>query len=124
LGGRGIKILLKKFRKTFSKIFLREKRTLEDGKRNHPIFMLFTGPNPIPQSQSFSVHYPSPKPTPPQTNKYRKFRIIFVYENNISREANKAAHSLAALAHIEPNKVWLEETHPSLVTMLFFDLFH
>jgi hypothetical protein len=32
--------------------------------------------------------------------------------SHISREANKAAHSLAALAHLEPNRIWLEETPP------------
>jgi hypothetical protein len=42
--------------------------------------------------------------------------------NHISREANKAAHSLAALAHLEPNRIWLEETHPTIVSILFSDL--
>ncbi|MCI00203.1 heat shock transcription factor, partial [Trifolium medium] len=40
------------------------------------------------------------------------------------RNANRAAHMLASLAHSEPNKVWLEETHPQLVTILIMDLIH
>jgi hypothetical protein len=52
-------------------------------------------------------------------NKHR-FRVWFF--NHISREANKAAHSVAALAHLEPNKIWLEETPPTLVSVLLSDL--
>jgi hypothetical protein len=51
-----------------------------------------------------------------------KFRAW--YFNHISRNANKAAHSLAALAHLEPNRIWLEETPPTLVPILFSDVLH
>jgi hypothetical protein len=40
---------------------------------------------------------------------------------HISRDANTAAHKLAALAHSEPNRIWLEETPPSIVTIVFSD---
>jgi hypothetical protein len=42
--------------------------------------------------------------------------------SHISREANKAAHSLAALTHLEPNRIWLEETTPTIVPIVFSDL--
>jgi hypothetical protein len=42
--------------------------------------------------------------------------------NHISWNANKAAHCLAALAHLEPNRIWLEETPSSLVSILCSDL--
>jgi hypothetical protein len=42
--------------------------------------------------------------------------------NHISRNANKSAHCLAALAHLEPNRIWLEETPSSLVSILCSDL--
>jgi hypothetical protein len=37
---------------------------------------------------------------------------------HINRDANRVAYSLALLAHDEPNKVWLEEVPPQLVTTL------
>jgi hypothetical protein len=43
---------------------------------------------------------------------------------HIKREANRAAHNLALLAHEEPNKVWLEETPPSIVATLIQDIIH
>jgi hypothetical protein len=43
---------------------------------------------------------------------------------HIGREANKAAHGLALLAHDEPNRVWLEETPPQIVSILLRDLIH
>jgi hypothetical protein len=42
----------------------------------------------------------------------------------IGREANKAAHCLAILAHEEPNRVWIEITPPQLVSVLFRDLIY
>ncbi|XP_045797986.1 uncharacterized protein LOC123892217 [Trifolium pratense] len=41
---------------------------------------------------------------------------------HIKREANKAAHLLASLAHSEPNKVWLEESPSPIVHILTSDL--
>jgi hypothetical protein len=47
---------------------------------------------------------------------------------HISRKANGAAHLLASLAHLEPNKVWIEDTTPppplSLVSVLILDSAH
>jgi hypothetical protein len=31
---------------------------------------------------------------------------------------------LAALAHQEPNRIWFNETHPSIVPFLIMDLIH
>jgi hypothetical protein len=50
----------------------------------------------------------------------RGFRTCRV--RHIRREANKPAHALACLALEEPNKVWLEDTPPQIVTILFQDL--
>jgi hypothetical protein len=44
--------------------------------------------------------------------------------SSIRREANKVAHNLAALAHQEPNWIWFNETHPSIVPFLIMDLIH
>jgi hypothetical protein len=44
--------------------------------------------------------------------------------NHVNRNANKAAHAMGLLTHDEPNKIWLEDTPPHLVTILFQDLFH
>jgi hypothetical protein len=44
--------------------------------------------------------------------------------SSIRREANKVAHNLAALAHQEPNRIWFNETHPSIVPFLIMDLIH
>jgi hypothetical protein len=41
---------------------------------------------------------------------------------SIGREANKVAHCLAALAHQEPNRVWLEEAPPCITPLLIRDL--
>jgi hypothetical protein len=41
--------------------------------------------------------------------------------SHIGRKTNKAAHSLASSAHMEPNKVWLEDS-PQLVSVLIKDL--
>jgi hypothetical protein len=43
---------------------------------------------------------------------------------HIGRKANQAAHCLALLAHDEPNRVWIEETPPQLVSVLLMDLIH
>jgi hypothetical protein len=40
----------------------------------------------------------------------------------ISRKANKVAHCLAGLAHLEPNRVWIEEAHPNVVPLIISDL--
>jgi hypothetical protein len=44
--------------------------------------------------------------------------------SHVKRNANKAAHAMGLLAHDEPNKIWLEDTPPQLVTILFQDLLH
>jgi hypothetical protein len=49
-----------------------------------------------------------------------RFRQISV--RTISRKANKVAHCLAGLAHLEPNRVWIEEAHPNVVPLLISDL--
>jgi hypothetical protein len=54
-------------------------------------------------------------------NRGRFRRISF---QSISRKANKVAHCLAGLAHLEPNRVWIEEAHPSIVPLLISDLIH
>jgi hypothetical protein len=54
-------------------------------------------------------------------NRVRFRRIAF---RPISRKANTVAHSLAGLAHIEPNRVWIENAHPSIVPLLIRDLIH
>jgi ribonuclease HI len=51
-----------------------------------------------------------------------KFRHVSF--RHVNRDANKAAHLLASLAHLEPNRVWLEETPPQLVATLVMDLIH
>jgi hypothetical protein len=51
-------------------------------------------------------------------------RFRFCSFRSISRLANKVAHSLAGLAHLEPNRVWIEEAHPSIVSLLISDLIH
>jgi ribonuclease HI len=43
---------------------------------------------------------------------------------HVSRTANRVAHVLASLAHLEPNRVWLEDTPPQLVSALLLDLIH
>jgi hypothetical protein len=43
---------------------------------------------------------------------------------HVGREANKVAHSLASLAHEEPNRVWINNTPPQIVTSLLRDLIH
>jgi hypothetical protein len=43
---------------------------------------------------------------------------------HINREANRAAHILAGLAHEEPNKVWIEEDPPQLIPTLVQDMIH
>jgi hypothetical protein len=42
---------------------------------------------------------------------------------HIDRQANKVAHELASLAQSIANNVWLEETHPLIVTFVHLDLF-
>jgi hypothetical protein len=44
--------------------------------------------------------------------------------SHIGREANKAAHHMAFLAHDEPNRVWIDNTPPHIVSVLLRDLFH
>jgi hypothetical protein len=59
------------------------------------------------------------------------FRVIFehraIVHNNsvsqISRKANSVAHGLSLLAHSEPNCIWMEDTHPQIVPLVFKDLF-
>jgi hypothetical protein len=46
------------------------------------------------------------------------------YVRHINRQANSASHCMASLAHIEPNKVWIEETPPQLVNVLIRDLIY
>jgi hypothetical protein len=43
--------------------------------------------------------------------------------SQISRKANSVADGLALLAHSEPNCVWMEDTHPHIVPLVFKDLF-
>jgi hypothetical protein len=43
--------------------------------------------------------------------------------SQISRKANSVAHGLALLAHTEPNCIWMEDTHPHIVHVVFKDLF-
>jgi hypothetical protein len=43
---------------------------------------------------------------------------------HINRQANKASHCMALLAHSEPNKVWIEDTPSQLVNVLIRDLIH
>jgi hypothetical protein len=50
------------------------------------------------------------------------FRSCIV--RHINRQANKASHCMAQLAHSEPNKVWIEETPSQLVNVLIRDLIH
>ncbi|KAK2442832.1 hypothetical protein QL285_013988 [Trifolium repens] len=42
---------------------------------------------------------------------------------HIGRQANSVAHALAHLAHSVPNCTWMEDTHPSIVSTVFKDLF-
>jgi hypothetical protein len=42
---------------------------------------------------------------------------------HIGRQANSVAHALAHLAHSVPNCIWMEDTHPSIVSLVFKDLF-
>ncbi|GAU44642.1 hypothetical protein TSUD_180690 [Trifolium subterraneum] len=42
--------------------------------------------------------------------------------NHVMRGANNAADFLANQAHSEPNRIWLEETPPQLVSILILDL--
>jgi hypothetical protein len=59
------------------------------------------------------------------------FRVIsdhraFVHNSSasqISRKANRVADGLALLAHSEPNYIWMEDTHPQIVPLVFKDLF-
>jgi hypothetical protein len=44
--------------------------------------------------------------------------------NHVHREANRAAHCLARLAHDELNKVWIETIPPQIVTSLIRDSIH
>jgi hypothetical protein len=44
---------------------------------------------------------------------WRVGRIFFCNFCHVEREANKASHMLAFMAHLEPSKVWLEEAPPS-----------
>jgi hypothetical protein len=53
-----------------------------------------------------------------------KDRFSTISFSSISREANKVAHCLAALAHQEPNRIWFNETHPNIVPFLIMDLIH
>jgi hypothetical protein len=39
-----------------------------------------------------------------------------------SRRANRVAHSLAGLAHSEPNCIWIEDSHASIVPLVLMDL--
>jgi hypothetical protein len=43
---------------------------------------------------------------------------------HIDRKANRAAHSLAGLAHSNPDYIRLEETHPLIVPIVLMDLFY
>jgi hypothetical protein len=52
----------------------------------------------------------------------RSFRSCIV--RHITRQANKASHCMAQLAHSEPNKIWIEETPSQLVNVLIWDLIH
>jgi hypothetical protein len=40
------------------------------------------------------------------------------------RNSNTVAHSLAHLAHSEPNLVWIEEVPTTINNVYFFDLIH
>jgi prenyltransferase beta subunit len=42
---------------------------------------------------------------------------------HIDRRANKVAHRLASLAHEAHNRVWIEETHPSILPLVILDQF-
>jgi hypothetical protein len=53
------------------------------------------------------------------TNRFRPYSF-----RHISKSANRAAHNLASLAHLEANRVWLEDTPPQLVSALLMDLIH
>jgi hypothetical protein len=53
-----------------------------------------------------------------------KDRFSTISFSSISREANKVAQCLAALAHQEPNRGWFNETHPNIVHFLIMDLIH
>ncbi|KAK2384351.1 hypothetical protein QL285_071704 [Trifolium repens] len=55
-----------------------------------------------------------------QTNKACFRQVTF---SQIGRKANSVAHSLALLAHTVTNYVWMEDTHPSIVPLVFKDLF-
>jgi hypothetical protein len=44
--------------------------------------------------------------------------------SHIGREANQAAHHMALLAHDEPNRVWIDNTPPHIVSVLFRDISH
>jgi hypothetical protein len=44
--------------------------------------------------------------------------------HHVHREANRAAHQMASLAHEEPNRVWIEDEPPQLVISLIRDLLH
>jgi hypothetical protein len=43
---------------------------------------------------------------------------------HIHREANRAAHLLAGVAHVELNQVWIDEIPPQIVTTLIRDSIH
>jgi hypothetical protein len=43
--------------------------------------------------------------------------------SQISRKANSVAHGLAHLAHTVPNCIWMEDTHPLIVPLVFSDRF-
>jgi hypothetical protein len=72
------------------------------------------------------------KDVAPKTNVGNIIRGIHCNKNefrrcsfhHINREANQAAHKLAGLAHEEPNKVWIEEDPPQIISILISDMFH
>ncbi|KAK2421540.1 hypothetical protein QL285_032158 [Trifolium repens] len=56
--------------------------------------------------------------------RYHKGLLSSCRFSHIGREANKVAHTLASLAHEEPNRVWINNTPPQIVTALLRDLIH
>jgi hypothetical protein len=52
-------------------------------------------------------------------------RTMFQHSSfrHIDRKANCVAHELAALAHLTQNCIWMEETHPTIVSFVLRDLF-
>jgi hypothetical protein len=54
-----------------------------------------------------------------RTNRARFQRSSF---SHIDRKANCVAHELAALAHLTQNCIWMEETHPTIVSFVLRDL--